>query len=104
MDKAPEYKFKDDTFDGKDTCPIEILDGDYKGIVFKYGKISLHETESGDLAVNMNVTVLQSPKNFNQETPEFTQVVGQIFTDIVERNVEGDETENVDLEDDVHQD
>jgi hypothetical protein len=104
MDKVPDYKFRDDLFDQKDTCPIEILNGDFSGIVFKYGKISLHETESGELAVNMNVTTLQAPENFNQETPEFTQVVGQIFTDIVEKNIEEEKKEVVDLEDDVHQD
>lgn len=102
MDKLPEYKFRDENFDGKDTCPIEILEGPFKGIIYKYGKISLKETETGDMEVNMDITVLECPEGFDQQTPQFTQTIGEIFANIVEQNVVAD-SEPVDLEDDVHQ-
>lgn len=103
MAKLPEYKFKEELYDSKDTCPIEILEGEFKGIVYKYGKISLNETESGDLNVNMDIDVIIAPKGFNQQEKEFTQTVGEIFVDIVEKNVVADQ-QPLDLEDDVHQD
>ena len=41
MAKVPEYKFKDEEIVGHDTCPIEIMEGPYTGIIYKYGKISM---------------------------------------------------------------
>jgi single-stranded DNA-specific DHH superfamily exonuclease len=105
MAKAPDYKFKDEMFDGRDNCPIEILDGEYKGIIFRYGKISLKETDDGNMEVNMNISIVSSPEGFNKESEQFTQIVGEIFSDIVEKNIQEEQTlEQVDLEDDVHQD
>jgi hypothetical protein len=103
MVKVPNYKFKDEEISENDTCPIEILDGQYSGIVFKYGKISLNETDTGELNVNMDITMVKAPEGFNQQETNFTQTVGEIFVDIVEKNVVADK-EAVDLEDDVHQD
>ncbi len=100
MAKIPEYKFKDESMVGHDTCPIEILEGTYKGIVYRYGKISLNETENGELNVNMDITMVEAPEGFNQQDKDFTQTIGEIFVDIVEKNIA--EQEPVDLEDDVH--
>jgi hypothetical protein len=44
---------------------------------------------------------LKAPDKFDQQQEDFTNAVGNIFTQIVE---EGIEQEPVDLEDDVHQD
>lgn len=103
MAKLPEYKFKEELYDSKDTCPIEILEGEFQGIIYKYGKISLNETENGELNVNMDVDVIKSPDGFDQQNKEFTHTIGEIFVDIVEKNVVADQ-QPVDLEDDVHQD
>jgi hypothetical protein len=55
------------------------------------------------MEVNMNITIVSAPENFKQEETEFTQTVGEIFSDIVEKNL-AETMESVDLEDDVHQD
>jgi hypothetical protein len=102
MVKLPEYKFKEEIYDGKDTCPIEIMEGEFKGIVYKYGKISIKETDAGDMEVNMDITIIDAPEDFDQQRKEFTQTVGEIFANIVEQNVTA-EKEPIDLEDDVHQ-
>lgn len=102
MAKAPDYKFIPEADDDKTSnCPIEILSGEFSGIVYRYGKISLNEVEGGDLSVTMDIELIKGPKDFNTETKEFTNAVGEIFTHIVESGVE---QETVDLEDDVHQD
>ena len=103
MAKVPEYKFRDEMFDGNENCPIEILNGQFSGVIFRYGKISLNETADGNMEVNMNITIVSAPENFKQEKTEFTQTVGEIFSDIVEKNL-AETMESVDLEDDVHQD
>jgi len=102
MDKAPDYKFMENMMDGHETCPIQITSGEFKDIVFKYGKISLKEIENEQLSVNMDITMLKAPENFDQTNKNFTQTVGEIFVDIVEKN--STVNEPVDLEDDVHQD
>jgi hypothetical protein len=102
MDKVPEYKFVENEYIEMDTCPIEILGGEYKGIVYRYGKISLQEFNSGDVEVKMDIEILKSPENFDKNTENFTRTVGEIFVNIVEKNAITKDL--VDLEDDVHQD
>ena len=102
MAKVPEYKFIDEMLVGHDTCPIRIMDGQFAGIVYKYGKISLEEVEGDNLKVNMDITMIEAPEGFNQQDEGFTQTVGEIFVDIVETDLGTNQP--VDLEDDVHQD
>lgn len=103
MVKLPEYKFVDEMTSNMDTCPIKILNGPFQDIVYRYGKISLKE-ENENVSVTMDITMISSPENFNQQDPEFTQTVGEIFVDIVEKSSTTNLKESVDLEDDVHQD
>lgn len=102
MDKLPEYKFVESLVVGHDTCPIEILSGKFKGIIYKYGQISLNEIDDGQLQVNMNIEIIKAPDEFDQQEKEFTQTIGEIFVDVVESGVVNKEP--VDLEADVHED
>lgn len=102
MDKAPKFKYVPEaSSDVGANCPIQIMEGQYKDIIYRYGKISLKETENEEISVTMEIDVLKAPDDFNQQQEEFTKAVGEIFTQIVE---EGIEQEPMDLEDDVHQD
>lgn len=102
MDNLPKYKLIDTLVESHDTCPIQILEGKFAGIIFKFGKISLREDGSDNLTVTMDITMIEAPEGFDQQNPEFTNTVGEIFVNIVEN----DSTikDPVDLEDDVHQD
>jgi len=101
MDKAPEFKYVPEfSNDVSANCPIQIMEGQYKGIVYRYGKISLKETENQEIDVTMEIDIIHGPKNFDQTEKEFTNAVGEIFTQIIEQGIE---QEPVDLEDDVHQ-
>lgn len=102
MVKTPKFQYVPEAIsDPTKNCPIEILEGKYAGVIFNYGKISLKETDDGELDVTMEVDIIRAPNNFDQNETEFTQTAGEIFTEIV---VSGVEQEPVDLEDDVHQD
>lgn len=102
MDKIPNYKFVDSMSSDMDTCPIEILDGKYQGVVYRYSKISLTELENKNMSVDMNIIMINSPKDFDQYEKEFTETVGEIFVDIIEKDLAIEESP-ADLEDDVHQ-
>lgn len=102
MVKAPTFNYVPEASgDAMENCPIEITSGQFKGIIYRYGKISLAEVDDGGLNVTMDIQLLKAPKNFNQNDNDFTMAVGEIFTQIVESGIE---QEPVDLEDDVHQD
>jgi hypothetical protein len=102
MDKAVDFDLlPDDTTELTNTCPIIIKSGKFKDIVYRYGKISFQELEDGSLNVNMEVEMISAPEGFNQQEPEFTETVGNIFTKIIEDQVT---TEEKDLEADVHED
>ena len=103
MDKVPDYKFLDIEAKADETCPIEILSGEFEGVVYKYGKISLEELDSGDLKVNMQVDIIDSYEGFDQNNEMFTKIIGEIFVNLIEQGVQS-KSEPVDLEDDVHQD
>jgi len=102
MAKVPEYKFVETASPDMDTCPIQITSGEFAGIVYRYGKISLKEIDTGDVQVTMDISIVSAPENFNHNTPEFTMAAGEIFVDIVEKNAKLEDPS--DLEDDVHQD
>jgi hypothetical protein len=102
MVKAPKYKFLPEaSIDTTQTCPIEIIEGKFQGIVYRYGKISFNEMESGELNVLMDIEMITAPEGFNQQDKDFTDVAGEIFVTIVEEQVEA---EPRDLEADVHED
>ena len=102
MVKAPKYKYVPEALnDINSNCPIEILEGPYQGIIFNFGKISLKETDNGELDITMEIEMIKAPEDFDKNQPEFTSTVGEIFTQIVE---DGIQQEPIDLEDDVHQD
>jgi hypothetical protein len=102
MDKVTEFKYLPELSDDvSSNCPILIMEGQYKGIVYRYGKISLKETENQEIDVTMEIDIIKAPENFDQSEKTFTHTVGQIFTKIVEQGIE---QEPVDLEDDVHHD
>jgi hypothetical protein len=99
------YSFVDElNTDLNKNCPIKILEGKYKDIIFRYGKIGLTELDSGDLKIDMEIEVLVCPEGFDQQEPDFTNIVGNIFSHIVESGIDSKMDEPIDLEDDVHQD
>ena len=102
MAKAPKYKFLPEaSIDISQTCPIEIIEGKFSGIVYRYGQISFKETDNGDLNVMMDIEMITAPEGFNQQDKDFTDTAGEIFVSIVEEQVEAEPN---DLEADVHED
>ena len=103
MAKVAEFDLlPDDTTDLTNTCPILIKDGKFKDIVYRYGKINFTEAADGALNVTMEIEMIKAPEGFDQQDPEFTETVGNIFTKIVEDQVTT--MDEKDMEADVHED
>jgi hypothetical protein len=103
MEKQINYRFAEENGSPDQNCPIEITDGKYKGIVYTYGTVKVEELPNEQLNIIMDVSIIKAPKDFDKESQEFTNTVGQIFADIVENNTaESIRKEPIDLEDDVH--
>ena len=102
MVKEPNFRYLPEvSSDATSNCPIEITKGQFAGIIYRYGKISLEELDDGSLNVTINIEIIKAPENFDKNTKEFTNTIGEIFSEIVE---DGIEQEPIDLEDDVHHD
>lgn len=106
MAKVPEYEFLEHLCGVNENCPIKIKSGDYKDIVFKYGQISIKETINEQIEVNMEIEMVEAPKEFDKNNNNFTNIVGEIFVHIIENDVaiKKEQKQVIDLEDDVHQD
>lgn len=108
MTEAPKYKFRPDLAvsdkEGKpkNTCPIEILEKPFRGIIYRYGEVKFNEVGE-ELNVNMEIIMVKAPKKFDQQDPAFTQAAGQIFTAILVKDLDLTE-QGDDLEADVHED
>ena len=56
MVKAPTFNYVPEaSSDNMQNCPIQITSGEFKGIVYRYGKISLSEVDDGALNVTMDI-------------------------------------------------
>jgi hypothetical protein len=101
MDKAPEFIFlPEESLDITQTCPIKIISGEFKDIVYRYGKISFQETENDGLNITMDIEIIRAPEGFDKQSSEFTKATGNIFVKIIEEQVD---SEPSDLEADVHE-
>ena len=73
--KAPDYRYVDEMTEGN--VPIEITDGQYKGIVLRYGRVVLEEKDD-NLHFDYDYDIIENPNN-----EEVTQELHDVFTDIL---------------------
>ncbi len=88
MIMGQDYKFRDDL--KKDTVPIEINDGPYKGVVFRYEKIKVHENEGKSAVIAFDYELLETVKHKegNLRTDEtFDQYLGLILNSLLLESV-----------------
>ena len=74
----------------KDVTHIKLLDGPYKGTVFKYGKVSIKEINGqGHLIFSYDVleSPVSKPKKLNR-SEQFKQVAGDLLVEIMTSNMD----------------
>ena len=52
-----DFKFRDDI--EKDTIPIEILTGAYKGVIMRYTEVSIHEQENDTAKLRFSYELIE---------------------------------------------
>ena len=78
--KAPDYRYVDEVTEGN--VPIEITDGQYKGIVLRYGRVVLEEKDE-NLHFDYDYDIITNP-NDEGVTEELRDVFTSILLSVLE--------------------
>jgi len=91
LDEGTIYKFRDDI--KKDTTAIEILEGPFKGTVFRFVNVNVVEND-GEASVKFTFDILETKKNRSKtrliKNTEFHGLLSGILNSIILTNLEGD--------------
>ncbi len=78
--------------DDKESVHIKLLDGKYKGTVFKYGKVKFAD-EGFQTRLLFAYYVLESPvmkPKKMEKDPEFQRYAGDLLVELMSANLDGD--------------
>lgn len=97
-----DFKFRDDLLEKEtDTVPIEILEGPYKGVVYRYTQVQINEGEE-NATVKFAYDILSSKVAFKEEELRkdkiFTRTIGLILNNLVLESVESETMETEELD------
>ena len=90
MSKPYEYD-ENQSIGISENLPIRITEGKYKGLVYKYGKISFIE-EDEHLRCNFTYDLIENPNNITEDQ-ELINFLGEIVVDVLDDEIQdhGDE-------------
>ena len=95
--ETPKYEYVDSPIN-PEIGAIKILEGDYEGLVYQYGKAAFNEREDGQCELNFQFTAFDKPEGIDLESKDLYNVMGNILVEVIEEHIE--ETEkHVDLND-----
>ena len=75
--------------DGDDFSCIKLLQGKYKGIIYKYGKVGFAKEENpdGTLPMKFDYDIIFNPHETNIDKQDFIDYIGDILIEIMENQV-----------------
>jgi hypothetical protein len=75
--------------DGDDFSCIKLLEGKYKGIIYKYGKVGFAKEENpdGTLPMKFDYDIIFNPHETNIDKQDFIDYIGDILIEIMENQV-----------------
>lgn len=75
--------------DGDDFTCIKLLEGKYKGIIYKYGKVGFAKEEKpdGTLPMTFDYDIIFNPHETNIDKQEFIDYIGDILIEQLERQL-----------------
>jgi hypothetical protein len=75
--------------DGDDFTCIKLLEGKYKGIIYKYGKVGFAKEEKpdGTLPMKFDYDIIFNPHEKNIDKQEFIDYIGDILIEQLERQI-----------------
>ena len=95
--ETPKYEYVDSPVN-PEIGAIKILEGEYEGLVYQYGKAAFNEREDGQCELNFQFTAFDKPEGIDLKSKDLYNVMGNILVEVIEEHI--DETEkHVDLND-----
>ena len=96
IDKYVQFVEKGDS----ELYALKILQGPYSGVIYTYGKVSLHEDEANcQLNVKFDFKIEEVPDNLNKEelkeSDNFKNFMGDILSQLLEDKLQNDESANI---------
>lgn len=73
---------------------IEIMDGDYAGLVYQYDTVSVREQDDGQVVLDFNVINLESPQDIDLSEEKVSGIMGDILVELIEQYLETQDVEN----------
>lgn len=105
MEFSVNHKIISRNFAGEETDFIEILDGVYKGVIFKYGRVefpNINEIdETDELVLDFDFYILEDNNVDLSDRETFSQTVGNLLVELIMFEVDRKNLEKYLKEDDV---
>jgi len=77
--------------EGDDFTCIKLLEGKYKGVIYKYGKVGFAKEEKpdGTLPMKFDYDIIFNPhEQTNIDKQEFIDYIGDILIELLEKQIE----------------
>jgi len=92
MEKKSSKKYAFVQREGDDFTCIKLLQGKYKGIIYKYGKVGFakEEKEDGTLPMKFDYDIIFNPhEETSIDKQEFIDYIGDILVELLEKQIKG---------------
>jgi hypothetical protein len=78
--------------EGEDHTCIKITEGDYDGVIYKYGKVGIHpqakEDDAGRLPLAFDYTIVKNPKDLDLlDNQAFIDYIGDILVELLDEQL-----------------
>ena len=75
--------------DGDDFSCIKLLEGKYKGVIYKYGKVGFAKEENpdGTLPMKFDYDIIFNPHETSIDKQEFIDYIGDILIELMEKQI-----------------
>ena len=89
MEKKSSKKYAFVQREGDDFTCIKLLQGKYKGIIYKYGKVGFAKEErpDGTLPMKFDYDIIFNPHETNIDKQDFIDYIGDILIEQLEKQV-----------------
>ena len=75
--------------EGDDFSCVKLLQGQYKGIIYKYGKVGFAKEENpdGTLPMKFDYDIIFNPHETSIDKQEFIDYIGDILIELMEKQI-----------------
>ncbi len=87
---TPKYEYVDSPVN-PEVGAIKILEGDFEGLVYQYGKAAFNERDDGQCELNFQFTAFDKPEDIDLKSDELYNVMGNILVEVLEEHLENTE-------------